>query len=102
MDKRVPCVFTRRLRVSTEEEYAVFGYFAEELYSVVNATGKAIDIHLGIDPQFPQFTQHVILEPRQEYHLGLDMYPCVERGFRPYVQTTETVHLDVKWKVNGD
>lgn len=96
---RVPAYFSHRVHVSEAEEFVVFGYYADELYNIVNATGRPIDICLGVSPTE---TRHVHLDAGEHHHLGLEMSSSIQKCFRPYVQTKETIYLDVWWKFYGD
>lgn len=90
--RRVPVIFSRCLEVSEAGE---FGYYADELHDIVNTTGHPIDITLGVSRGK---THHVRLDTGERYHLGLEMCSCIRQCFRPYVQTKETISLDVRWK----
>jgi hypothetical protein len=98
MDRKVPSIFSYRVNVSEAEEFGVFGYYADQLYDIVNVTGRPIDIYLGVSPTE---THHVCLDAGERHHLGLDMHTCIRQRFRPYVQTKETICLDAWWKFYG-
>lgn len=92
---RVPALFVRRVVVSDTDEFGVFGWYADELHDIVNITGRPIDILLGVSPTE---TRNVHLDAGAHHHLGLEMSSCIRQRFIPYVQTTETISLDVLWK----
>jgi hypothetical protein len=98
MQRRVPASFVERLRVSREEEYGVFGYLADSLYAITNVTGNPIRcvLVLGDDDRRP-----LTLETNERYVIDLDVDPCIKRRVMPYVQTEETIDLDVEWRYRG-
>lgn len=96
---RIPDTFVYKLRILKQEEYAVFGYLADILYSIVNKTGKTIQILLVLenDDQRP-----LTLDSNQRYIIDMDVGPCIKRRFMPYVKTVETIQLDVEWRHRRD
>lgn len=94
-----PVAFVDRLRILKQEEYAVFGYLADILYSITNTTENPIQILLVLDKDD---RRPLTLDAHQRYIIDMDIHSSIKRRFMPYVQTDETVQLDVEWRYRGD
>lgn len=96
---RDPDTLVDRLRILKQEEYAVFGYLADILYAITNATKNPIEILLVLDKND---RRPLTLDAHQCYIIDMDIHSSIKRRFMPYVKTHETIQLDVEWRYRGD